>query len=116
MDVQGKTKDNVKLRMNVADIYDREELYLQRVPNGKIIKQKAKLVLAEDKRRELSEWVKRLNMLDRYCSNFRNNVDLNESKFNNMKSHDFHVFIETLLPIAFGALPDDVLKLLIELS
>ena len=55
-------------------------------------------------------------MLDRYCSNFRNNVDLNESKFNNMKSHDFHVFIETLLPIAFGALPDDVLKLLIELS
>ena len=40
----------------------------------------------------------------------------NEAKFNNMKSHDYHVFIETLLPIAFGALPDDMLKLLIEIS
>jgi len=36
-------------------------------------------------------------------------VDPIEAKFNNMKSHDCHVHIETLLPIAFGALPDDAL-------
>jgi len=29
MDVQGKTKTNVKSKMDVADIYDREELHLQ---------------------------------------------------------------------------------------
>jgi len=27
-----------------------------------------------------------------------------------MKSHDYHVFLEALLPIAFSALPDDVLE------
>ena len=33
-----------------------------------------------------------------------------------MKSHDCHVFIETLLPIAFGAFLDDALEPLIEIS
>jgi len=69
-----------------------------------------------DKRRELCEWVKRLNIPDGYYSNLRNIVDPNEVKFNNVKSHDCYVFMETLLPIAFGVLPDDVLKPLIEIS
>jgi len=36
-------------------------------------------------------------------------MDPNETKFNNMKSHNCHVFMETLLPIVFGALPDDAI-------
>ena len=55
-------------------------------------------------------------MPDEYCSNLRNIVDLNEAKFDNMKSHDCHMIPETLLLIAFGALPEDVLKSLIEIS
>ena len=51
-----------------------------------------------------------------YCSNLRSNVDPNEDKFNNKKSYDCHVFMETLLSIAFGALPDNVLKPIIEIS
>ena len=43
-------------------------------------------------------------------------MDPNVAKFNNMKSHHCHVFMDTLLPIAFGALPEDVLKPLSELS
>jgi len=34
-----------------------------------------------------------------YCSNFRNIMDPNEAKFNKVKSHDCHVFMETLLPL-----------------
>jgi len=55
-------------------------------------------------------------MSDGYFSNLRNIVDPNEAKFNNMKSHDCHVFIEALLPTSFGALPDDMLKPFIEIS
>jgi len=54
-------------------------------------------------------------MPDKYCSNLRNIMDPNEAKFNNMKSHDRHVFMKTLLPIIFGALPNDILKPLIEI-
>jgi len=116
MDVQRKKKDNVKSRMYVADICDREELHLSRGPNSKIVKPKPKFVLTVAKRRELCEWVKGLNMPDGYCSNLRNIIDPNEAKFNNMRSHDCYLFMEMLLPITFGALPDDVLKPLIELS
>jgi len=40
MDVPEKTKDNVKSRMNVTDICDREELHLQPSRSGKAIKPK----------------------------------------------------------------------------
>jgi len=38
------------------------------------------------------------------------------TKLQDMKSHDYHIFIEVLLPIAFGALLDDVLEPLGALS
>ena len=38
------------------------------------------------------------------------------TKLPNMKSHDCHVFMEALLPIAFSALPDDVLEPLVALG
>jgi len=116
MDVHGKTKNNAKLKMDVAEIYDRLELHLHSGPSGKSVKPKAKFVFPVDKQRELCEWVMELQMPDGYCSNLRNSVDPNEAKFNNMKSSDCHVFMETLLSIAFGAFPDDVLKPLIEIS
>jgi len=33
-----------------------------------------------------------------------------------MKTHDCHVFLQTLMPIAFHIIPDNVLKPLVELS
>ena len=51
-----------------------------------------------------------------YWSNLRNNMDLNDAKLNYMKCHDCLVFVETLFSIAFSALPNDVLKLLIEIT
>jgi len=38
------------------------------------------------------------------------------TKFQNMKSHNYHVFFEALLPIAFSALPVDVLEPLSAIS
>jgi len=102
--------------MDVADICDREELHLHTGLSGKTVKPKAKFVPPVDKQRESCEWVKEFQMPDRYCANFRNIVDPNEAKFNNMKSHDYYVFMEAPLLIAFGALPDDVLKPLIKIS
>ena len=55
-------------------------------------------------------------MLDGYCSNFVNCIDMKSVKFQNMKSHDFHVFLQMLMPIAFCTLPDDVLEPLVKLS
>ena len=54
---------------------------------------------------------------DGYCSNISRCVEDNGRKISCMKSHDHHVFLEQLLPIAIrGLLPKQVCEPLIELS
>jgi len=60
MDVNGKTNNNAKSKIDIAEICDRQELHLHPSPSGKLVKPKAKFVLPVDKRRELCEWVNEL--------------------------------------------------------
>jgi len=43
-------------------------------------------------------------------------ADVEKGRIHGMKSHDCHVFMECLLPIAFSTLPTHVLNTLIEIS
>ncbi|XP_059306404.1 uncharacterized protein LOC132057825 [Lycium ferocissimum] len=55
-------------------------------------------------------------MPDGHASNFRTRVDLDQGRIQGMKSHDCHVFMETLLPIAFSGLPERIWKPMTEIS
>ena len=55
-------------------------------------------------------------MLDGYASNLGRCVNVEQGKFFSMKSHDCHIFMECLLPIALRELLDHVQRLLTELS
>ncbi|XP_058784830.1 uncharacterized protein LOC131659691 [Vicia villosa] len=55
-------------------------------------------------------------MPDGYSSNLARCADANTGRLHGMKSHDCHVFMEQLLPIAFGSLPKHVLNPLTEIS
>jgi len=43
-------------------------------------------------------------------------VDVVKGRIHGLKSHDCHVFMETLLPIVFSSLPMHVLNLLIKIN
>ena len=116
MDVPGKSKDNANARLDIEEMCAREELHLRTRENGNSYKPKAKFALFVQQRRSFCEWLCGVSLLDGYCSNFKNKVDPSMTKLQNMKSHDYHVFIETLLPIAFSALPEDVLEPLVALG
>ena len=55
-------------------------------------------------------------MPDNYASNIARCVDTDNARLFGMKSHDCHVFMQRLLPIAFSALPVNVLNSITELS
>jgi len=55
-------------------------------------------------------------MPDGYSSNLARCADIEKDSIHGMKSHDCHVFMETLLSIAFSSLPMHVLNPLIEIS
>ena len=101
MDVNGKTKDNLKARKDMAIYCNRPHLELKVLNDGKIVKPKAPFTLTKDQRKLVCEWVKDLRLPDGYCSNLSKCVDLQECKLSRMKSHDCHVFMERLMPIAF---------------
>jgi hypothetical protein len=47
------------------------------------------------------EWLKILKFLDGYAVGFRRAVNLKTNKITGLKSHDYHIMMERLLPIMF---------------
>ncbi|WVZ23067.1 hypothetical protein V8G54_001611 [Vigna mungo] len=116
MNVAGKTKDNEKARMDIALYCRRKDLELKSHSNGNMYKPKANYTLSADQTKQVCQWVKDLRMPDGYSSNLSRCVDVNKGKLIGMKSHDCHVFMECLLPIAFSSLPAHVLNPITEIS
>jgi hypothetical protein len=113
MNLAGKTKDNVKARKDLAQICDRPTLALTE-SGGKPC---ASFCLKPKQRKELMAWLKTLKFPDGYAAGFRRAVNLNTWKFSGLKSHDYHIIMERLLPVMFrGYLNNDVWKTLAELS
>jgi hypothetical protein len=116
MDTKGKTKDTNKSRGDLEIHCMRKGLELQPGRNGNFVKPKAQYTLTKQQRTDVCEWVKNLKLPDGYVSNLSRCVDLKEAKLFGMKSHDCHVFMQRLLPLAFKALPKPILNALTELS
>jgi len=116
IDVPSRSKDNVNARLDLEALCAREELHLHTRENGNSFKPKAKYTLSVERRCALCEWFRMLSLPDGYSSNFANKVDPSSARLQNMKSHNHHVFLEVLLPIAFSSLPAEVLEPLSALS
>ena len=108
MDINGKTKDNVKARMDLKLYCIRPELELIE-ENGKVLKPKASYALTKDQKEEVCHWVKQLRFPDGYSSNIGRCVNLEKCKFYGLKSHDCHMLIQRLMPIAFHELLPQVI-------
>ena len=113
MNIEGKTKDNIKAREDLVMFCRRKEL--EKNANGKY--PKANYTLDKNGKQAVCEWVKNLKFPDGYVSNMGRCVDLKKYKLFGMKSHDCHVFMQRLIPIAFrNLMPTNVWEPLTELS
>ncbi|XP_012841495.1 PREDICTED: uncharacterized protein LOC105961778 [Erythranthe guttata] len=116
MDFKGKSKDNIKARKDLKIICHRPDLELRK-RNGKVFVPKAVYSLSKDQKKLVCEWVKNLRLPDGYASNLAKCVDMKDLKVSRLKSHDCHVWMERLIPIAFkDLLPESVWNALTELS
>jgi len=77
----------------------------------------SEFVLTTPQRREVLEWFQTLMFPDGYAANLRRGVNLSTMRINGLKSHDYHIWIEQLLPVMVrGYLPDPIWRVLAELS
>jgi hypothetical protein len=85
--------------------------------NGKWDSPRAPFCISKDDRTKILKWLQELKFPDGYAANIRRGVNLLQKKILGLKSHDYHIFMERLLPVAFrGFLPNSIWLCLAELS
>ena len=98
LDVLGKSKDNLKARKDIKDLCRRPELE----PDKEETRYpKACYALDRHEKQVLIKWLKTVKFLDGYVFNLSHCIDLHKLRVFGMKSHDCHVFMQRLLPVAF---------------
>ncbi|WVZ58442.1 hypothetical protein U9M48_008718 [Paspalum notatum var. saurae] len=116
LDIEGKTKDNVKARLDMQHLGIRKDQH-PLVQNGKYSLPPSKYSLGKEEKTYLCKLLEGVKMPDGYASNIKRCVNVKECKVSGLKTHDCHVIFQKLLPIAVrDILPDDVVMPLIELS
>jgi hypothetical protein len=100
MDVKGKIKDNIKARLDIALFCNRKNIELVR-DESRVVKPRSSFVLEKNAQLLVYKWLKSLRFPDGHASNISRLVNMEECRLYGMKSHDCHVFMQTLIPLAF---------------
>ena len=101
LNFKGRSKDNAKSRADLQLYYKRNELDRDSL-TGKY--PKACYTLDKRQKEVLCDWLKNIKFPDGYVSNLARCVDMRKFKLFGMKSHDCHVFMQRLMPVAFHEL------------
>ena len=116
LDISDKTKDNIKARLDMAMLCDRPTFDLIKKPNGTWTKPRGKYCVSKDDRLVIFKWFKQLKFPDRFAANLSKSIKLDKQKFIGIKSHDLHIILERLLPVALrGFIPEKEWKDILEL-
>jgi hypothetical protein len=116
MDVKGKTKDNIKARLDVALSCNSKNIELV-CDGSRVAKPRASFVLEKNAQLLVYKWLKSLRFPDGHASNISRLVNMEECRLYGMKSHDCYVFMQTLIPLAFyDLLPKGIWDALTEIN
>jgi hypothetical protein len=100
MDVKGKAKDNIKARLDIALYCNRKNMELV-YDESRVAKPRASFVLEKNAQLLVYKWLKSLRFPDGHTSNISRLVNIEDCRLYGMKSHDCHVLMQTLIPLAF---------------
>ncbi|XP_027933103.1 uncharacterized protein LOC114188698 [Vigna unguiculata] len=108
LNIQGKTKDSLNARLDLVEMGIREQLAPQ--SHGKrTYLPPACHTLSKQEKRSFCEILQGVKVPLGYSSNFKRLVSMKDLKLLGLKSHDCHVLMQQLLPVAIrGILPKNV--------
>jgi hypothetical protein len=112
-----KTKDNLKARQDLLNLGLRPELHPFTADNNKTYMHAACFTMTKKEKTDFLKVLHDVRVPDGYSSNVSRCVKLKECTIGGLKSHDNHILMQQLMPIALrGSLTDPVVRPLIELS
>ncbi|WVZ50949.1 hypothetical protein U9M48_002152 [Paspalum notatum var. saurae] len=113
-----KSKDNLQARLDLVELGIRHDLHPKLLENGRYDIPKAPFVMSREKKEILCSTIQNIKTPVGYASNISRCVDMKAFKLTGLKSHDCHILIEHLLPIALRTCyPNkDTMSVVVELS
>jgi hypothetical protein len=117
LDVTSVSKDNMNTRRDLVALCDHPLLEVKTNAKGNLTRPRASYCLKPAERKEILKWLKKLKFPDRYAANIKRAVNVSTDKLNGLKSHDYHIIIERLLPVMLRDYFDiDLWNMFIEFS
>ncbi|KAL3834256.1 hypothetical protein ACJIZ3_008992 [Penstemon smallii] len=114
--LEGKTKDHENSRLDLVDMGIRQELHPVTLESGKKYLPAACFSMSKKEKEIFLEILKTVKVPDGYASNISRCVQIKPNKISGLKSHDNHILMQQLLPIALRkVLPKHVRTPLIKL-
>ncbi|GJY04667.1 zinc finger, CCHC-type containing protein [Tanacetum coccineum] len=100
LNLDGKTKDNENSRKDLMEMGIRHDLHLINRPNKKPYMPPACYTMSSAEKSNFLQVLKNLKVPDGYSSNISRGVSMKDRKLINLKSHDGHILMQDILPIA----------------
>ena len=108
LDIPNKSKDGEKARLDLKELKIRLNLIPTKKGNATYLPP-AKYTLSRQEKRKLCEWLASVKVPNGYSSNFKRLVSMKDLRLIGMKTHDCHILMQQLLPLALrGVLTKDV--------
>ena len=106
-----KSKDHIEARKDLQDMGIREDLWADENGDFRL----GAFTIPKDKKVTFLTTLKNILMPDGYSSNISRCIHLESKRIFGFKSHDCHIIMEQLLPIAIrNVLPNQVVAILVE--
>ncbi|KAG8472497.1 hypothetical protein CXB51_034179 [Gossypium anomalum] len=117
LNVDGKSKDNLQSRLDLVDMRIRRDLHPQVLPNGKYQLPPSIFSMSKKEKEVFCMVLKDIKVPDAYASNISRCVSFKDRRLYSLKSHDYHILMQDLLPIALRCcMSKNVTSCIIELS
>ncbi|GKE14928.1 putative transposon, En/Spm-like protein [Tanacetum coccineum] len=103
LNVPGKTKDGVNVRLDLAELGVKPELFAMQ-EEDKTTLPPASYTLTNAEKDIFCETLYNIRVPQGYCLNFSSLVSLNDRKLIGLKPHDYHMLMQEFLPIAMRSI------------
>ncbi|BBH03030.1 hypothetical protein Prudu_013783 [Prunus dulcis] len=113
LDIEGKTKDTIKARLDLERMGIRRGLWMNR-DSDKARRDLAFFSMKPNDKKEFLKFVSSVKFPDGYASNIARCVNVDGGKFTGLKSHDCHIFLtaKTLRKTDMFQLRHDIVQVL----
>jgi ssDNA-binding Zn-finger/Zn-ribbon topoisomerase 1 len=116
LSVKDKSKDGLQSRLDLVDLNIRKDLHPTQTATGRTKLPRPCFGLSREEKKRLCQTLHDLKVPDGFSSNISRCVSMKDLKLYGLKSHDCHVLMQHLLPVAIrNILPKEVRYAIIRL-